>query len=173
MSEYYQIYVLIPDGITSFNAVYTTNELLSQTGGCVIQEESLCILNDISDCEFDPEYVIDPAQALSTLAKWPTYGSIDYLTEDLFVLVSYNGIPFANVVQVIKLSFGQRSFEKGGLETEMRYKQLAEAFHKKFRAKRTIMDWGIDYKGFDWQNEISNLKRNDFKRGYTMLDMRS
>lgn len=171
MSEPYQIFVLIPDGIHPQKAVYDTHEILEKMGG-VLDEDSMLILNETEDDEPDPEYITEPCQALATLAQWQTFGAIAYSMPEFVITVAYKGVPYTKSIQAIKISMLERAFEKGGDETKNKYAELAQKLHDKFQAKRTIMDWGIEYKGFGWTEEIERLKKGEFIGEYALADIK-
>jgi hypothetical protein len=175
MSIPYQIFVLIPEGINQEKIVYKTHEIIVQLGGC-LDEESLLILNDIEDEEYEPEYLENSdliEKAITKLAKWPTHGSISYFLKDLSPLVTYLGEPNSKTVSAIKFSLTQGFFKYHEDEAKPFYIELAKKLHTKFQAKRTIMDWGIECEGFVLEEELERLKRNNFVGKYSLLDIKS
>ncbi len=172
MSEPYQIFVLIPNGIQVQKAVYDTHEILEQMGG-VLDEDSMLILNETHQEEPEPEYITEPSIALATLAQWSTFGAIAYSMPEFVMTVAYKGVPYRKIIQAIKISMMERAFERGGEETKNKYAELAQKLHDKFQAKRTIMDWGIEYKGFSWAEEIERLNLGEFIGEYTIVDLKN
>lgn len=171
MSEQYQIFVLIPDGIFGEKAVYDTHSILEEMGG-VLDEDSILILNESPDESPEPEYIIDANKALATLAQWQTFGAIAYSMPEFMITVAYKADPKTNFIQAIKISMMERAFERGGEETKNKYAALAKKLHENFQANRTIMDWGIEYKGFYWNQEVERLKTGEFVGEY-FLDIRT
>lgn len=171
MSESYQIFILIPDGIQAEKAVYDTDEILAKMRG-VLDEDSMLILNKTQKEEPDPEYITEPSNAVATLAQWPTYGAIAYSMPEFVITIAYKGVPCKKLIQAIKISIMERAFERGGDEIKNKYAELAEKLHDKFQANRTIMDWGIEYKGFCWSEEIERLKRGEFIGQYAIVDIK-
>ena len=140
--------------------------------GGVLDEDSMLILNETEDEEPDPEYIMEPSDALATLAQWQTFGAIAYSMPEFVITVAYKGVPYTKSIQAIKISMMERAFEKGGDETKNKYAELAQKLHDKFQAKRTIMDWGIEYKGFGWAEEIERLKKGEFIGEYALADIK-
>jgi hypothetical protein len=171
MSEQYQVFVLIPNGIFGEKAVYETHSILEKMGG-VLDEDSILMLNDTQNDSPEPEYITDAFEALATLADWQTGGAIAYSMPEFMITVGYKGLPDTHLVQVIKISMMERAFEKGGDEIKNRYVQLAQQLHENFQARRTIMDWGIEYNGFCWDEEIERLKKGELVGEY-FLDIRA
>lgn len=66
------------------------------------------------------------------------------------ITVAYKSFPDTNLIQAIKISMMERAFERGGDDTKNKYVNLAQKLHENSQAKRTIMDWGIEYKSFSW-----------------------
>ncbi len=171
MSESYQIFILIPNGIQAEKAVYNTHEIIEKMGG-VLDEDSMLILNETQNEEPEPEYITEPREALATLAQWSTYGAIAYSMPEFVITIAYKGVPAKNFIQAIKISMMERAFERGGDEIKNKYAALAHKLHDQFQASRTIMDWGIEYKGFCWLEEIERLDRGEFIGQYTILDIK-
>lgn len=172
MSESYQIFVLLLKGFDQQEAVQVVNEVLTNLGGELDSEDSLLLLHETETEEPEPEYIINPAQALEKLATWPTYGAIVYFFSGISVTVSFEGEPSQKLVLAVTLSMGQRSFEAGGQETQSRFKSLALSLHESLGASRTIMDWGLEYKGFDWKAELARISKGQFFGSYQLIDLR-
>ncbi len=66
----------------------------------------------------------------------------------------------------------ERAFERGGESIKNKYTTLAKKLHENFQARRTIMDWGIEYKKFCWTQEVERLKKFEFVGEY-FLDIRA
>lgn len=171
MSEQYQIFVLIPDGIFGEKAVYETHSILEKMSG-LLDEESILMLNDTHNDSPEPEYITDTLEALATLAQWQTGGAIAYSMPEFMITVAYKSLPNTNLVQAIKISMMERAFERVGDEIKNKYVKLAQQLHENFQAKRTIMDWGIEYNGFRWDEEIERLKKGELVGEY-FLDIRA
>ncbi|MBD2771455.1 hypothetical protein [Iningainema tapete] len=171
MSESYQIFILIPNGIQAERAVYDTHKIVSKMGG-VLDEDSMLILNETETSEPDPEYITEPSEALATLAQWSTYGAIAYSMPEFVITIAYKGIPDQKLIQAIKISIMERAFERGGDEIKNKYVELAQKLHDQFQANRTIMDWGLEYKGFSWREEIERLNRGAFIGQYAIVDLK-
>lgn len=90
---------------------------------------------------------------------------------EFMITVAYKSLPDTNLVQAIKISMMERAFERGGDETKNKYVKLAQQLHENFQAKRTIMDWGIEYNGFCWDEEIERLQKGELVGEY-FLDIR-
>lgn len=88
------------------------------------------------------------------------------------ITVAYKSSPDTSLIQAIKISMMERAFEKGGDDTKNNYINLAQKLHENFQAERTIMDWGIEYKGFSWDEEISRLKKGELVGEY-LIDIRA
>ena len=170
MSEPYQIFVLIPDGIHAEKAIYNTHVLLGAFGG-VLDEDSLLMLNETDGEEPEPTNITNADAALTTLAHWPTFGTIVYAMPEFSLTLSYKSKFYGNLIQVIKISMMEKSFERCGEVTKHKYVGLAQKLHELFQAKRTIMDWGIEYKGFVWHEELERLKQDELVGDYDMVDL--
>src|SRR6266516_3768129 len=106
--------------------------------GADFDEDSFLFLHDTPTEEPEPKAIIDSQKALDTLASWPTMGSIAYSFPEGMANVLYEGPPFSYMVQAIIISILEGAFE----ECKDRYIKLAQKLHERFKAKRTIMDWG-------------------------------
>jgi hypothetical protein len=171
MSESYQVLVLISDGISAEKAIYTIHEMLGTQGG-ILDENSLLMLNETNDTEPEPEYITDSDQALATLATWSTFGSIAYSMPEFVITVSYQGSSDENLIQAVKISIMERAFERLNQEAQGKYLEITQSLHQSLHAKRTIMDWGIEYKGFNWREEVERLRDNRFVADYNLADFR-
>lgn len=67
MSEQYQVFILMPNGIFGEKAVYETHSILEKMGG-VLDEDSILMLNETENDSPEPEYITDAVEALNTLA---------------------------------------------------------------------------------------------------------
>jgi hypothetical protein len=172
MSEPYQIFVLLPAGISGKEAVYGTHEVLEEMNGS-LEEDCSLYLNDTKDEEPEPEFISTLPEALHKLATWPTLGSIDYAMPEGLITVSYKCPPDSNIVEAIKLSVPEGAYEKGHEESKRRYSELARRLHTRFGANRTIMEWGLEYKDFCWLEEIGRLKRGQIVGKYDLVDLRA
>lgn len=72
MSEQYQIFVLLPDGISGEKAIYHTHLILEQMGE-TLDKDSILILNKLSNESPSPKYITDADNALVTLALWANF----------------------------------------------------------------------------------------------------
>ncbi len=169
--EQYQIFVLLPNGVSGEKAIYDTHLILEQMGG-TLDEDSILMLNETPNDSPEPEYITDADNALATLAQWQTFGAIAYSMPEFIITVAYKSSVDTNLIQAIKISMMERAFEKGGDDTKNKYVNLAQKLHENFQAERTIMDWGIEYKGFSWNEEISRLKKGELVGEY-LVDIRA
>jgi hypothetical protein len=172
MSEPYQIFVLIPEGLPAAKVVHSTNEVLKSLNG-ELDEDSVLFLNETVSEEVEPELVTNSSTALDKLANWPTLGSIAYTMSEGLVNISFEGLPNTGLVEAILISVPEKAFERGGQESKNRYIALAYQLHERFKAKRTIMDWGLEFKGVDWKEEIDRLGRGEFVGNYILVDLRT
>ncbi len=85
--------------------------------------------------------------------------------------VSYKGPLNSGTVEAVKVSILPRAFERGGDESRERYATLASLLHNRLGATRTIMDWGLEYRGFQWADEIERLRRGVFDDSYALVDL--
>lgn len=171
MSEPYQIFVLIPDGFSCRYAVFKVNNIVLALGGEIDVNNSLLILNDVGDEEFEPYYVDSSEKALETLSKWLTYGSVVYFMPHA-TTVTYLGEFVNRLINAIAVSILEGVLSRGEPDMEYLYKKLAQHIHDDFSAKRTIMDWGIEYQGFDWREEITRLRNGVFEGSFSMIDIK-
>ena len=52
-----------------------------------------------------------------------------------------------------------------------RYAKIAGELFERLRATRVIFDWGLEYKGIEWQVELARLQRGDIQ-GTFDVDLR-
>lgn len=172
MSEPYQIFALMPQGLPAAKAVFRTHEVFAELGGS-LDEDSLLILNDTPDEEPEPEEIGDPAAALERLATWPTLGSIVYAMPEGMTTVTFQTKSDTCLVQSVSVSILEKAFEGGGQQSKARYLTLARKLHDKLHAKRTILEWGLEYGGFRWREEIERLKEGAFAGTFDLFDLKT
>ena len=129
-------------------------------------------LNDLGDKENEPEPISDGRQAMARLAGWPTLGSIEYAMPEGMATVSFEGPESKQAVQAITISILPRAFEKGGDESRKRYQAIAQELHRRLKARRTIMGWGLTAYGLRWVEEVARLERGEHSGTYSILDLR-
>lgn len=168
MSEPYQIASLIPDGIPAADGIPLCHRVLREDG-IIIDSDSLLILHDTDVDEPEPESILDEETTLQRLITWPTLGSIDYAGPEGMVTVSYLGLPGHPLLVCVLISALQRAVER--TNSLPRYRNLATHLHSELEARRTIMEWGLEMKGFSPPEEIARLKRGEFLGEYS-LDLR-
>jgi hypothetical protein len=172
MSESYEVLVLMPEGLPSTEVVNGTHEVIGQMGG-TIDEDCLLILHDTETERPDIEYISNPQIALTTLANWPALGGLNYAMPDGLITVEFAGTFEANIVQAIRITIPDAIiFDEEGEESKERYVTLGKRLHERFRAKRTIVDWGLFYMGIYWKEEINRLKNGEFVGQY-FIDLRT
>ena len=172
MSESYEVLVLMPEGLPSIEVVNGTHEVIDEMGG-IIDEDCLLILHDTETESPDIEYISNPKIALNRLANWPALGGLNYVMPDAVITVEFAGTFEANIVQAIRITIPDSIiFDEEGEESKERYVTLGNRLHERFRAKRTIVDWGLLYRGVYWKEEINRLKNGEFVGDY-FVDIRS
>ncbi len=160
MSEPYQIFTFVKDGMPPDEMISTVDEIVRAAGG-VIDEDCLLTLADTKNEEPDPEPVEDAAEALARLRAWPTLGTISYSMPESVINVTFRKGEDEDGVHFCKVSLLQSAIDQGDDEVKARYVQLARELFERLRATRVIFDWGLEYKGLDWQQELSRLQRGD------------
>ncbi|MGB1250917.1 MAG: hypothetical protein ACPG8W_09915 [Candidatus Promineifilaceae bacterium] len=170
MSEPYQLFVLIPEGLLAQSGVRATHTIILDAGG-VIDEDSTLVLNN-SDEKQDmlPTFIVEEDTALDKLSMWPTLGSISYSMPEGMATVSYLSTLANGHIYAIEISVLPRAFERSCSASNW-YCALGTRLHNTLRAKRTIFGWGLDYKGFDWDKELSRLNNSDYFGTYSLLDL--
>jgi hypothetical protein len=145
--------------------------VIDEMGG-TIDEDCLLILHDTETESPDIEYISNPQAALNALANWPTLGGINYVMPDALITIEYAGNFAEKIIQAIRITIPDTIiFNENGKESEERYVILGKRLHKKFRAKRTIVDWGLLYRGVYWEEEMNRLKNGEFAGEY-FVDLR-
>jgi hypothetical protein len=177
MGAPYHVLVLIPQGIEQKKAVHETDDLLRTWGGYFCKETKV-LFSDIGEEEFEEEELGEVNEEnierfLDKLAKWPTFGLIEYEMPWFVLNVSYDGQAHSSKVNLILLSLLRNTFLDYQAAAEPFYIELSKVLHAHFHAKRTIMDYDIMHReGFDWEEEIERLKNNQFAGEYKILDLR-
>lgn len=161
MSEPYQIFSFVVDGIEAARAVATADRILRAHGGA-LEEDSMLYLADVG--------VVDGAGALERLAAHATLGAIDYAMPEGMTNVSFHGE--AGKVHAVAISILQRAFDHGGDESRRRYEDVAKQLHAGLGATRTVFDWGLRARGLRWEEELARLRKRQFDGGYDILDLR-
>lgn len=172
MSESYEVLVLIPEKLPVKEVVYKTHQVISEMDGC-IDEDCMLILNDTKDVSPDIEYIYNDEVALDKLVNWPALGGINYATPDAIITVEYAGEFAAFTVQAIRITIPDTIiFNENGSQSKDRYAALASILHKSLKAKRTIVDWGLMYRGIYWKEEIERLNNGEYLGSY-FVDLRA
>ena len=169
MSEPYQIISIRPDGLDPLSGVRTCHELFSSFG-IHFDEDSLMLLAASGDDEPEPRPVVTPDEALKELAAWPALGSLVYEAADGPLTVTYEGSAAPRRIQVVVISVLQRAVERR--DAVSRYIDLASALHHALGSTRTIMDWGLEARGFRWPEEVVRLRSRQFEGTYEYADLR-
>ncbi|BAZ11182.1 hypothetical protein NIES4071_30080 [Calothrix sp. NIES-4071] len=172
MSESYEVLVLIPEKLPVKEVVYQTHQIISEMGG-YIDEDCMLILNDTKDISPDIEYIYNDEVALNQLINWPALGGINYAMPDAIITVEYAGEYAESTVQAIRITIPDTIiFALDGSESKDRYASLASVLHERLRAKRTIVDWGLMYRGIYWKEEIERLNNGEYLGNYS-IDLRA
>jgi hypothetical protein len=170
MSEPYQIFAFVKDGMIADEMISTVDEVVRAAGG-VIDDDCLLTLADSKDEEPDPEPVDNAAEALARLRAWPTLGTISYSMPESVINVTFRKLEDEDRVHFCKLSVLQSAIEEGGAEVKARYAELARQLFERLSAVRVIFDWGLEYKGIDWQQELSRLQHGNAQGSFD-VDLR-
>jgi hypothetical protein len=171
MSEPYQIFAFVKDGMPPDQMIATVDDVL-RASGAKIDEDCLLILAETTNEEPDPEPIEDAAEALERLRDWPTLGSISYSMPESVINVTFRKSEAEKRVHFCKVSILDSAFETGGDGVKERYFGVARQLFEQLHATRVIFDWGLEYKGFDWQEELARLQRDEFA-GTFKLDLRA
>lgn len=169
MSEPYQIAFVFPDGLPRNSGVNQCHQLLHDHE-IRLAEDSLLYLNDTDTEEPEPEPVTDEETTLRKLVDWPTLGSLDYAGPEGLVTVSYSGSGEAGPVSCIVISALGRVVDQ--TNSLSRYQQLGADLHKALGATRTVMEWGLEMRGFSCTEEADRLRAGRFEGTYSLLDLR-
>jgi hypothetical protein len=170
MSEPYQIFAFVKDGMAPDEMISTVDRVLRASGGR-IEEDCFLILADTKSQAPDPEPIEDANEALARLRAWPTLGSISYVMPESVIDVTFRKDEGADRVHFCEVSILELAVDEGGEEVKGRYLRVARELFERLHATRVIFDWGLDYKGLDWQKELARLQRSDFQ-GTFELDLR-
>ena len=170
MSEPYQIFVFAKEDMAPDAMISTVDEVM-RAGGGVIDEDCLLTLADTQDQEADPEPIEDASEALARLRAWPTLGTISYSMPESVINVTFRMREDEDRAHFCKVSILQSAFEAGGEEVKARYAKIAGELFERLRATRVIFDWGLEYKGIEWQVELARLQRGDIQ-GTFDVDLR-
>ena len=168
MSEPYQIFTFIPDGVEPHRAIAETNRILREHGG-ELDVDSTLYLADLNEQELDPEPITDGSEALERLASHASLGSIDYAMPEGMTNVEFKGLP--GRVQFVAISIPPKAFDAGGAESRHRYQAVARELHAAFGATRTIFDWGLWSRGIRWDEELARLAAHRFDGSFDLLDL--
>lgn len=171
MSEPYQIVSIKPEGLDPLRGIRITHDVLTSFG-IQFDEDSVLLLEATSDEAPEPEPlpVVEADRALAKLAAWPALGSLVYEADEGPVTVTYDGSDAPPRLQVVIISALQRAVDRRNALG--RYEDLASALHRALGSTRTIMDWGIEARGFNWHDEVRRLRVREFQGIYTQLDLR-
>lgn len=170
VSEPYEIASVVPAGLDPWRAVTVCDDVL-RAAAIVIDDDSQLYLNDTDRVEPEPQSVHSPAEALRTLASWPTLGTIEYASAEGPVTVSYLSDSNPPLLHCVILGVGQRAMDRAA--GVGRYQRLAEALDTALGASRTIMAWGLNASGFSWSDELNRLRRGLYERDYELADLRT
>lgn len=168
MSEPYQIASLIPDGLPAEEGIRRCHRILGEEG-IKTSDDSLLALHDTDIEEPEPEALADEASALQRLISWPTLGSVDYAGTEGIVTVSYFGPQDRALLTCVLISALERAVDR--TDSLPRYRRLASRLHAELGARRTIMEWGLEMRGFSWSAEIDRLLSGQSIGEYPLLDL--
>lgn len=169
MSEPYQIAFVFPDGLPRESGVHRCHRLLHEHE-IRLAEDSLLYLADTDTEEPDPEPVADEESTLRKLVAWPALGSLDYAGPEGLVTVSYADSREQGPISCIIVSALGRAVDQ--TNSLPRYQQLAADLHRELEATRTVMDWGLEMRGFSCAEEVDRLRSGRFEGTYSLLDLR-
>lgn len=170
MSEPYQIACMILETLAAERGVLITHELLRQAD-ILIADDSLLALHDTDTDEPWPEPVLDEAAALRSLIAWPTMGALDYASAEGMVSVEYHRTPGSDTLACVIISAMERAVERAGMLPH--YQHLAARLHSGLNARRTILEWGLEMRGFRYEDELARLAEGEFSGTYPLLDLRT
>ncbi|MDQ7810266.1 hypothetical protein Q5425_41635 [Amycolatopsis sp. A133] len=170
MSEPYQIAFVFPRGLPRESGVHRCHRLLHEHE-IRLAEDSLLYLNDTDTEEPEPEPVTDEDSTLRKLVHWPTLGSLDYAGPEGLVTVSFSDSREQGPVSCITISALGRAVDR--TNSLPRYRQLGTDLHQQLAATRTVMDWGLEMRGFSCAEEVDRLRSGRFEGTYSLLDLRN
>ena len=168
MSEPYQVASIRPTGLPPRAGVHEVHRLL-RDWNVRIEGDSSFVLHEYGSEEPEVEPVTDVDGTLDQVSDWPTLGTIDYAGPEGIVSVSYLGEAGAGL-QCVLISAQERSVER--TNSIDRYQELGTALHDALRARRTVMRWGLEMHGFQWEQEVERLRRGVVEGSYPLLDLR-
>jgi len=169
MSEPYQLACLITHDLPAEQGIRRCHRILGEEG-ISISDDSLIALHDTDIEEPEPEIITNEEFALQRLISWPTLGSIDYSGPEGMVTVSYFGPPGQGLLTCVLVSALERAVDR--TNALPRYRHLGSRLHTELTAQRTIMEWGLEMRGFSYLAEIERLLSGDFDGEYPLLDLR-
>ena len=171
MSEPYQLFTILTDGLPAEEGVRRAHRVLITHGGELSPEDSLLQLSDLDGREVEPSFITDEESALKEISRWPTLGYLDYWLLNGTATVGFANTEPYGPLACVRISIGQRTFESGGEANVRQGETLAMDLHETLGSTRTVMGWALELKGFRWPDEISRLKRGVVQGTYELFDI--
>lgn len=171
MSEPYELVVMFPQTNSTKQLIMETHSIIEKFEGQLLTEDSVLYLTEFEGEEPAAEEITDSDDALQKLIAWPVLGSLSYFLPEGKILVSYIKAATDNIPQAIEIFIREYVFEEGGDKQSNKFIDLAYDLHHKFQAKRTILDWGLHYQGFDLLAELQQFNSQEIQSRYGIVDV--
>lgn len=172
MSEPYQLFMLMAEPLESHTVVHLVHEVLLGLGATIDNDCLYVVFSDGSDeDETDPEPASDVAAALERVASSPCLGLLEYHYADSIIMVSFLNEKPGSSVDCVRIGIWQRAFERGGEDLANAVRLLALKMHAATKSIRTLMDWGLESRGFDWREELHRVRRGEISGSYSIVDI--
>ena len=171
MSAFFEIFIIIPEGMVAEAAIMNTHTVLTEHGS-TIDDDSLLILHETEREEPEPRDVVDPITDLKLIANWPTYGYMRYFSPVMPFGVSFTGVAYERIINCIEIGLHDGIYNESRPRSEGFFYSLAKRLHIELNAKRTLMGWDLTHQsGFHSEDEIERLKKGQIEGHYEMLDI--
>lgn len=171
MSGTYELFVLQQRPLRADRGLWTAHDTML-ANGAELNDECVYILDlgdEVEDA--DPEPVTDAGETLTAIASAPGLGLIQYDFEGVFIDTTYLTVVRDGTMDGVVLSIGQLTFERQGAPFAAKVLGLGRALHEALGGVRTIMDWGLTDRGFDWREELARVRTGQHTGSYTLLDL--
>lgn len=169
MGEFYNLYVVLTRPADATTAITTAHRTILAAGGEIDGDCTFLLESDDDDDE--PQPITDVEKVLDDVARNPRLGLVEYFFEGASLTVTYLNEQPGSHVDCIRCSLPQRAFERGGEELRRAVEGLAAQLHAALRAARTLMDWGLQARGFSWHDELARLRAGQVVGTYPIVDI--
>jgi len=168
MGEFYNLYVVLAHPADATSAITTVHHTIMAAGGEIDEDCTYLLETDDDD---EPRPITDVETVLDDVARNPRLGLVEYFFDGASLTVTYLNEQPGSHVDCIRCSIPQRAFERGGEELRRAVEGLAAQLHAALRATRTLMDWGLEARGFSWRDEVARLRAGQVVGTYPIVDV--